>query len=97
MQSIYERININELADIQDVVIDADLSKEEKLKSYYRQIKNPFCYRFDDMIIRVSFTDNGATFADRIKQYLLSGQGMDLVRQRASWTGDEKQDSLLAD
>jgi len=72
-------INIDELADIQDVRIDMSLSKEERMESYLRQIKNPYCYRCGDMIVRVSFADTDATLEDRIRQYLLSGQGMDLA------------------
>lgn len=72
-------VNIDELADIRDVVIDSSLSREEKIKSYFRQIKDPRCFRFDDMIVRISFSSTGVTFEDRIKQYLLSGQGMELI------------------
>jgi hypothetical protein len=67
--------DIRELADIQDVVIDASLPKEERVKSYLAQIKNPYLYRCGDTIVRVSFVDAGATLKDRLKQCLLSGHG----------------------
>ena len=72
-------ININDLADIRDVEIDPALSKEERQKSYLRQIKNPHLYRCGDMIVRVSFANTGVTLEDRLKQYLLSGQGLALT------------------
>ena len=71
-------ININDLADIRDVEIDPSLPQEERMKSYLRQIKNPHLYRCGDMIVRVSFANTGATLGDRLKQYLLSGQGLAL-------------------
>lgn len=71
-------VNINDLADIRDVEIDQSLSQEEKKKSYLRQIKNPHLYRCGDTIVRVSFSQTGVTLADRLKQYLLSGQGLTL-------------------
>ena len=71
-------INIHDLADIRNVEIDPSLPKEERRKSYLRQIKNPHLYRCGDMIVRVSFSDTGVTLEDRLKQYLLSGQGIAL-------------------
>ena len=68
-----ENINIEELVDIQDVVIDTSLPKSERIKSYIEQIKNPYCYRCDDMIVRVSFVNTDVTLEERMKQYLLSG------------------------
>lgn len=74
-KSLYETssVNLDELADIRDVKIDTSLPREERIKQYLSQIKNPYCYRCGDIIVRVSFADTGATLEDRLKQYLLSG------------------------
>ena len=71
-------INIDDLADIRDVKIDLNLPKEEKLESYLRQIRNHNLHRYGDMIVRVSSADTNISLADRLKQYLLSGQGLTL-------------------
>jgi hypothetical protein len=71
-------VNIDDLADIRDVVIDPSLPKEEKLKSYLSQIKNPYLYRCGDTVIRASFADNGAPLADKLKQYFFSRRGLPL-------------------
>jgi hypothetical protein len=71
-------VDINTLADIQDVVIDTSQPLEERRKSYLRQIKDPHLYRCGDVIVRATFADSGATLKDRLRQYLLSGQGMRL-------------------
>jgi hypothetical protein len=70
--------DLNDLADIRDIVIDTSLPPEERKKSYLRQIKNPCLYRCGDVTVSISFADGGATLADRLKQYLLSGRGMRL-------------------
>ena len=70
--------DINELVDIQNVIIDSSLPVAEKQMSFIKQIKNPCCFRFGDMTIRTSFLNAGPTMQDRLKQYLLSGQGMEL-------------------
>jgi hypothetical protein len=74
-------VDINELADIQDVVIDRSLPRAERIKSYIRQIKNPLLYRCDDAIIRVSFADTDVSLEDALKHYLLSRQGFTFILQ----------------
>lgn len=71
-ENMKQPVDINELADIRDVKIDPTLSKEERMKSYLEQIKNPYCYKCGDVVVRVSFANTDATLEDRIKQYLLS-------------------------
>ena len=60
------------LADICDVKIDTDLSLEERMKSYIRQIGNPYLYKCGDITVRVSFADTDTTLEDRIKQLLMA-------------------------
>jgi len=71
-------IDISTLADIRDVVINPALPKEERQQSYLQQIKNPYLFRCDDMVIRVSHANTNASLGERLKQYLLSGQGLAL-------------------
>ncbi len=71
--------NIDGLVDIRDIVIDTSLPVAEKKKSFYRQIKNPKYFRYDDTVVRVSFMDSGPSLQERIMQYLLSGQSMDIA------------------
>jgi outer membrane protein assembly factor BamA len=78
METMIEKVDINSLADIQDVVIDLSLPVEEKKKSYLRQIKNHRLYRYGDVVIRSTFAENGPSFEECLIQYLLSGQGLAL-------------------
>jgi len=71
-------IKIDDLVDINTVVIDTSLPVEEKKRQFIEQIKNPHLYRCGDTIVRISHTNTGVTLADRLKQYLLSGQGLSL-------------------
>ena len=74
---IRDLINIDDLVDINTVVIDTSLPVEEKKRQFLEQIKNPYLYRCGNTIVRISHTTNtGVTLADRLKQYLLSRQGM---------------------
>lgn len=60
-----EKININDLADIRDVVINPALNKEERIKSFVNQIKNPLCYKYGDYIVKISFSKDDERTIDR--------------------------------
>ncbi|XCH80348.1 MAG: DUF6870 family protein [Candidatus Dehalobacter alkaniphilus] len=57
------------LVDIRDVKIRTDLPKEERILDFIRQIKNPYCFKCGDLIIKSTFTDTEATLEDRLKSY----------------------------
>lgn len=44
------------LVDVADVEIDTALSDKERVIDYIRQIKNPYCYLYNGMIVKISFT-----------------------------------------
>lgn len=73
------KINIDDLVDIQHVVIDETLPISEKKKSYHTQIKTPECFRFDDIVVRISYAEAGPPMKDLLQQYLLSGQHKQLL------------------
>lgn len=43
------------LVDVGDVHIRTDLPKEERMVDFIRQIKNPYCYLSNGMIVKISF------------------------------------------
>ena len=40
------------LADIRDVTVDPNLPKEERIAEFLRQIKNPYCWKCQEMCSR---------------------------------------------
>ncbi len=70
MQSVdMMSVDINTLVDIKDVHVDPDLPLPERIQEYIRQIKNPFCYRDGDVVVKVSFSDNNISLEERLKDY----------------------------
>ena len=45
-----------DLIDIDSVMIRKDLSPEERVKDYIRQIRNPYCYLSHGVIVKISFS-----------------------------------------
>lgn len=60
---------MEELVDLKDIKIDSNLSYEEKKLSFLRQIKNPNRFKIDNMIVNVTFSENGDTFEDKLIEY----------------------------
>ena len=79
MERNYVAVDINSLVDIRSVVIDQSLPVHEKRQSYLQQIKTPEICRCGDTILRISHVNTGTSLADRVKQYLLSKQGISLI------------------
>ena len=65
-----EKADVNNLVDINDIKIDINLSKKDKILSYLEQIKNPYIYKCGKVIVKVSFKDTDKTLNDQFESYL---------------------------
>lgn len=60
------------LRDIDDVQINPDLPKAERIRDYIAQIGNPYCYRHGKYVVKVSFANTGRSLEDCLLSYLRS-------------------------
>lgn len=59
MQAVDIRtVDRNDLVDIGDVKIDDSLEGEERVDAFIKQIKNPYCYLSNGMVVKVGFKGN---------------------------------------
>lgn len=66
-----KNMDIDKLIDIRDIKINTNLSKEEKMLDYIKQIKNPYCYRYKNHRVIVIFNNNTSlTLKKCLEQYL---------------------------
>ena len=73
MQEVDVRtVNRESLRDIRDVEINASLPKGERILDFIRQIRNPYCYRHGDYVVKISFTDTDVTLEERMLSYIRS-------------------------
>lgn len=63
-------IDKNMLVDRGVVKIDTGASREERLTSYIKQIKNPYCYLDGNTVVKISFANSETTMEDCIANYL---------------------------
>ena len=59
------------LVDIDDVKINMDLPCEERILDYIRQIKNPYCYLCNGMVVKAKFAGK-QSLEDCIKSAMFS-------------------------
>ena len=64
--------NLSELVDIRDVVIDKSLTLEARVKSYVEQIKDPYCFKVGDVVVRVSYAGKDKTLTDSFTSMIAS-------------------------
>ncbi len=50
-----------ELTDIREVEVNKRKSQEGQIKDYLEQIKNPYCYRYGEYIVKIGFEDTTVT------------------------------------
>lgn len=60
------------LVDIKDVKIDMDKGKQERLSEFFHQIKNPYCFICNGMIVKMNFNSNEKTLEEKLDSYFLS-------------------------
>ena len=60
------------LVDIRDVKIDTSKSREERIFDYIRQVKNPYCFQCNGIIVKMNFCQSGKTLEDKLAGYFLS-------------------------
>ncbi len=65
------QVSREDLVDINDVVLDPDLPPKERMKEFIRQVKNPYCYRDGDYVVKVSFAGK-KTLEECLASYLNS-------------------------
>ena len=64
--------NLSELLDIRDVVIDKSMTLEERVKSYVEQIKDPYCFKVGDVVVRVSYAGKDKSLTDSFTSMIAS-------------------------
>ena len=60
------------LVDIREVKIDRSLPSEERIRSFVRQIKNPYRFKVGDTVVQVSFANTRNTITDNFIHMIAS-------------------------
>ena len=64
-------VSADTLVDINDVKVSKDLPKQERIAEFIKQIKNPYCFKCGNFIVKARYTDNGLSMEDCLQSIML--------------------------
>ena len=68
-------VDKSQLVDLNTVQIDESLPVQERVLSYLKQVKNPYCVRVGNVAAKVTYKEDGPSFEEVFK-HLLRQQSM---------------------
>ena len=71
MTDIKELKNTDGLIDINDISVDKDLPKPERIKEYIRQIKNPYCFKCGNFVVKARYQNAGLSIEDCLQSIII--------------------------
>jgi hypothetical protein len=66
-----ETVDVGKLTDISTLELDNSLPKEKRLAYILEKLKNPFCFRYGDMGIKLEFDDNAPPIQEVLTNFLI--------------------------
>ena len=51
------------------IIIWRLLTKEERAAEFVKQVKNPYCFRVGDMVVKNVYSSDGISLKDRFEQF----------------------------
>lgn len=64
-----DEVNRSDLVDIQDIVVESRLPKEERIADFIQKVKNPYLCKCGDMVVQSVFEETDITLTERLTQY----------------------------
>lgn len=64
-------VHPEELVDITKLIIDKALEGDDRKAEFIRQVKNPYCYRVGNIIVKSSYSGE-ATLTERFQELVLA-------------------------
>ncbi|MDE5539529.1 MAG: hypothetical protein K2J20_03480 [Bacilli bacterium] len=63
-------INLNDVDDLKDIKISRKKCKEERILDFIITAKNPYVFKVDGVIVKISFSNNGKKTEDCLTRVL---------------------------
>ena len=57
------------LVDVTGILISDDMTKEERVNEFVKQVKNPYCFRVGDIVVKNVYSSDGISLKDRFEQF----------------------------
>lgn len=57
------------LVDVTGILISDDMTNEERVAEFVKQVKNPYCFRVGNMVVKNVYSTDGISLKDRFEQF----------------------------
>ncbi|MCD8048568.1 MAG: hypothetical protein LUG52_03025 [Clostridia bacterium] len=71
-QTDIRTVNPNTLVERNDIAFSNNAPREQRIAEYVTKLKNPYCYKIDGTVVKVTFADCSETIDDRLEAYARS-------------------------
>jgi len=69
-----ETVDRSTLIDIASIDVAPSLSKDEWLEEYLKQIRNPYLFLCNGIVVKIAYADTTVTIEDKLEQYIRQRQ-----------------------
>ena len=70
MRSVDVRtVDRDQLVDVTRIRIDEGLPKEERVREFVRRVKNPYCFRVGNVVVKNVYSNDGVSLRERFEQF----------------------------
>lgn len=59
-------VDISTLTDIGKIKINRELPKADRLHAFVREVKNPFCFICNGMVVKISYSDTNESLENKL-------------------------------
>ncbi len=59
-------VDMSTLTDIGKININRELPKTERLRAFVREVKNPFCFICNGMVVKISYSDTNESLENKL-------------------------------
>ena len=66
-----ENCELDSLIDISSICVNPYVPYPQKIDKYIHQIKNPYCFRYNDMPIKVRYVSTTKTLEESLSEYFI--------------------------
>lgn len=63
-------VDRSQLVERSTIRLNPDAPREERLREFIRQIKNPYCYLDGKTVVKITFSKTDTTLEDCLEHYL---------------------------
>lgn len=62
-------VDPDSLVDVTGIFINDEAAKEERVAEFVKQVRNPYCFRVGDMVVKNVYSSDGISLKDRFEQF----------------------------